>query len=108
MRKMSTRRRLKIFNAAKGICHICEQKIQVGEAWDADHVIALEVSRDDSDDNIRPAHSHCHKIKTAGDVKTIAKCKRVQAKHRGAKKSTWPKSRWKKKVDGSVVRREND
>jgi len=81
--------RVRIFDLHKGACHICGHKIQVGEAWDMEHVIAWELTRDDSDDNVRPAHKSCHKIKTADDVKAIRKADRVRAKFIGA----WPKSR---------------
>ncbi|MEX5513587.1 HNH endonuclease [Pseudophaeobacter sp. 1A09344] len=112
-RRMSTTRRAKIFKAANGICHICGCKIDgTKEAWDADHVIPLEISGDDSDENLRPAHRKCHQRKTAKeDAPTIAKCKRVEAKHSGAhrSKSTLPGSRdskWKRKINGTVERRE--
>lgn len=92
-RRMSATRRLRIFQAANGICHLCGQKIDgVRERWDADHVVPYALTRDDSDDNLRPAHERCHRgrdSKTSGDVKVIAKAKRVEAKHRGAK----PRSR---------------
>lgn len=112
-RNMSTTRRRRIFLAANGTCHICGCKIDgTKEAWDADHVIPLEISDDDSDENLRPAHRKCHQRKTAKeDAPTIAKCKRVEAKHNGAHK---PKSRfqtsrdgpWKQKVGGRTVPRE--
>jgi 5-methylcytosine-specific restriction enzyme A len=81
---MSRTRRVRIFDAAGGACHICGGKIRPGEAWDAEHVIPLEISGDDTDDNLRPAHVKCHRSKTAEDAGTIAKAKRVHAKHIGA------------------------
>ncbi|WP_081979428.1 HNH endonuclease [Pseudooceanicola atlanticus] len=111
-RSMSTTRRARIFAAANGICHICGQPIDgTKEAWDADHVIPLEISRDDSDDNLRPAHKRCHSRKTAeSDMPAIAKAKRVKAKHEGAFKTRNPLpgsrgSALKKRIDGTVVRR---
>lgn len=111
-RRMSTTRRARIFAANNGICHICGQPIDgTREAWQADHVIPLELSGDDSDDNIRPAHDACHRAKTsAEDIPRIAKAKRVAAKHTGAfrPKATIPGSkgtRFKRKLDGTVVRR---
>lgn len=111
-RRMNTTRRARIFQAANGICHLCGQQIDgTRERWDADHVIPLEISGDDGDDNLRPAHERCHREKTSKeDVPTIAKCKRVAAKHSGAhkSKSTLPGSKgskWKRKIDGTVVPR---
>lgn len=111
-RRMSTTRRARIFSAHGGVCHICGQTIDgTREAWDADHIIPLEISGDDTDENLRPAHRACHSRKTATeDAPTIAKAKRVHAKHTGAfkPKSTIPGSRgskWKRRLDGTVVRR---
>lgn len=111
-RNMSTTRRRRIFLAANGICHICGSKIDgTRERWDADHVIPLEISGDDTDENLRPAHEKCHRRKTSTeDIPTIAKCKRVAAKHNGAHKpkGTIPgskNSRWKRKINGPTERR---
>lgn len=86
---MTTKRKALIFAAHKGICHLCGGKIGVGEAWDAEHVIAWEISRDDTDANLRPAHKKCHAVKTSRDRKDIAKVHRMAAKHNG----TYPKSK---------------
>ncbi|MBN2759496.1 MAG: HNH endonuclease [Rhodobacteraceae bacterium] len=85
-RRMSPTRRARIFEAHNGICHICGQQIDgTKERWDADHVIALEISGDDTDANLAPAHEKCHRAKTSTeDVPRIAKAKRVQRKHQGA------------------------
>jgi 5-methylcytosine-specific restriction endonuclease McrA len=111
-RRMNTTRRARIFQAANGICHICGEQIDgTKERWDADHVIPLEISGDDSDDNLRPAHERCHRAKTSKeDAPAIAKCKRVAAKHIGARETRQSlpggrKSKWKKKITGEVVPR---
>jgi hypothetical protein len=85
-RRMTAKRRAAIFSAHDGICHLCGGKIGVADAWDVEHVIALEISRDDSNSNLRPAHRTCHKAKTKDDAKVIAKCRRVSQKHTGARK----------------------
>jgi 5-methylcytosine-specific restriction protein A len=84
-KKRTTAQRLAIFKAHHGVCHLCGMPIQVGEKWELEHVIALEISGDDSDANLRPAHLVCHADKTKADVKAIAKVKRVEAKHHSAK-----------------------
>ena len=69
------------------------------------------MTRDDSDENLRPAHVDCHKDKTKGDVKAIAKAKRIESKHIGAKaKSRNPMpgskaSKWKRTMDGRTILR---
>ena len=103
--------RARLFKLHGGICHICEGKIHVGEKWDLEHVIPWEISYDDSDENVKPAHCKCHPGKTRTDRKVIAKVHRQEAKHYGFKASKgrpFPggkNSKWKKKMDGSVVLR---
>ena len=80
--------RARIFNAALGVCHLCQGKIGIGEAWEIEHVIPYALTRDDSDDNLRPSHVKCHRIKTDADVTAIAKVYRMEAKHNGS----WPRS----------------
>lgn len=112
-RAMSLSRKVRIFEAAGGVCHLCGGLIDgVRERWDADHVIPLELSGDDSDANLRPAHERCHRVKTAVDQGDIARAKRVRAKHRGARGvsgAVIPGSKaspWKRTIDGRTVRRD--
>lgn len=110
-RSMSPSRRARIFEHHDGICHICGGKIDgVREKWDVEHIIPLAMTGDDSDENLAPAHKKCHGSKTKTDVHQIAKAKRVSRKHIGAVK---PKRkigdpRFKKKVSGEVVRRDDE
>jgi 5-methylcytosine-specific restriction endonuclease McrA len=100
-RSMTALRRARIFDAHEGVCHICGLKIAVGDAWDAEHIIALEISGDDSDENLAPAHKDCHRTKTADDAGLIAKARRVHAKHIGAYR---PKRRLGgKRFDGTPI-----
>lgn len=102
--------RLRLFQLHSGICHICGQKITQGERWEIEHVVPFELTKDDSDENVRPAHASCHSAKTAADKGAIAKAKRLEQKHRGAHRPKTPfpgsrNSKWKRKMDGSVVLR---
>ena len=112
-RRMSTTRRLRIFERARGLCHICERPIDgTREAWEAEHVIPYALTRDDSDANLAPAHVACHARKTKGDVSAIAKAKRVAAKFTGAyrPRSTLPGSKasgLKRTIDGRILRRDD-
>ncbi len=110
-KSLSRNQRAELFLAHGGICHLCGTRIQAerGEAWDVEHVEAREIGGRDDLDNLRPAHKACHKVKTAKDAAIIAKCNRVRNKHLGIRRpSRFPgarTSRWKKKMDGSVVQR---
>ncbi|MFE3837320.1 HNH endonuclease [Pseudogemmobacter sonorensis] len=85
-RSISRTERVRIFDGAQGRCHICGEKIDgTYEAWDVEHVIPLELGGDDHGDNLQPAHRRCHAEKTKGDVRQIAKAKRVRANHIGAR-----------------------
>ena len=89
---LSPTKRLAIFEAAKGICSLCHQRIQVGERWDVEHRIPLALGGADDESNMAPAHKSCHVIKTVEDTGRIAKAKRQRIKHYGARKpSTFPK-----------------
>src|SRR5688500_11757552 len=84
---ISPMRRLRIFEAAMGRCHICQHAIRgVTEPWDVEHVIPLALGGLDGDDNMRPAHKACHAGKSKTDVASIAKAKRMKARHIGIKK----------------------
>lgn len=90
-KSFSRTERVRLFDLHAGKCHLCSQKIMVGEAWDLEHLVPWELTRDDSDTNVKPAHKSCHKIKTAADVAAIRKADRIRAKHIGA----WPESKSK-------------
>jgi 5-methylcytosine-specific restriction endonuclease McrA len=101
--------KLRIFERLGGVCHLCGSKIQAGQRWDLEHVVALAIGGEDNDENLGVAHRKCHAAKTVADIARIAKAKRVRQKHFGARRdSKWPCSRdsaWKKKLSGEVVRR---
>lgn len=88
---------------------LCECRISPGRVV-FEHVRALELGGEDSDDNIRLTCLPCAGEKTRKDHRSAAKAKRVKVKHLGLKKSKNPLpgskgSKWKKKIDGSVVKR---
>lgn len=88
-RRFTDKDRARIFANSKGYCHLCGEKIDgVREAWEIEHVIAWELTRDDSDDNLRPAHKSCHAKKThQQDRPAINQAKRREAKHNGVKRA---------------------
>lgn len=112
-RSISTKERVRLFMLHGGTCHLCGGKIGVGEAWDVSHDIPLELGGADDDANRLLAHRKCHRAHTASvDVPAIAKAKRREARHIGAKRTARPMpgsraSGWKRRMDGTVVRRES-
>ncbi|GAA6162606.1 hypothetical protein NBRC116590_03100 [Pelagimonas sp. KU-00592-HH] len=113
-RKRTPLQRASIFEAHKGICHICGERIDgTREKWELEHIVPFDLTRDDSDENLAPAHVACHKAKTREDKARISKANRVRAKHIGAHKSRHPlpggkSSKFKRKVGGPVVLRDTD
>lgn len=74
---MSASRRARLFARDGGICSICKRKIQAGEPYEIDHILAWALTFRDDDDNLTTVHKSCHREqKTGGDVATIAKAKR--------------------------------
>lgn len=89
-RSFSRKDRASIFAQNSGKCHICLGKIDVGEAWEVEHVIPYALTQDNSDGNLRPANVKCHARKThQEDRPRISKAERQRSKHLGS----WPKSR---------------
>jgi len=84
---MGRMRRLRIWEAHKGVCILCKRKIDgVREAWIVEHVRALVLGGTDTDDNCGPAHEDCRRAKDKADVASGAKAKRMKARHLGIKK----------------------
>jgi 5-methylcytosine-specific restriction endonuclease McrA len=109
--RITAKRRADIFLAHSGICHLCNLKVVPGEDWDVSHEIPLEAGGKDDETNWLVAHRKCHRVHTATvDIPLIAKVKRVHQRHIGAKQSKSPlpggrNSKWKKRMDGTVVKR---
>lgn len=110
-RSWTAKRRLALFDAHSGICHICAMNIDgTREPWELEHIIPIAMGGDDDESNCAPAHKSCHAGKTTADRAQIAKTERVRAKHTGAKampRNPLPGSRnspWKRTMSGWVKR----
>ena len=108
----STSFRLSFFLKRKGTCAACTQKIEAGKSWDIDHILPLAMGGTNAPENLQILCRSCHRSKTTqSDIPRIAKTKRLKARHLGAhapSRRPIPGSRqspWKRKMDGSVVRR---
>jgi 5-methylcytosine-specific restriction protein A len=109
---MTGARRLRIWEAGKGICILCGLKIDgVREAWIVEHKIALGLGGEDTDENCGPAHESCRRQKDKVDMPMIAKAKRMKARHLGIKKAAsrpimgTKASGWRKPFNGPPERR---
>jgi len=110
--RITAKMRADIFLSRGGMCHLCSMKVVPGEDWDVSHDIPLEAGGKDDATNWFVAHRKCHRVHTSTvDAPLIAKVKRIHQKHVGAKKSRSPmplgrNSGFKRKMDGTIVRRE--
>lgn len=110
--RITAKMRADIFLSRGGSCHLCNMKVVPGEEWDVSHDIPLEAGGKDDASNWLVAHRKCHRVHTSTvDAPLIAKVKRIHQKHVGAKKSRSPmplgrNSKFKRKMDGTIVRRE--
>lgn len=94
-------------------CHLCNLPIDpVRDEWEAEHVLRRALGGElvpdiDGEGNVQPAHVDCHNRKTKVDVRENAKGKRMSDRHFGIKRSRgFGNSRFRKKVSGEVVRRD--
>jgi 5-methylcytosine-specific restriction protein A len=98
--------KLRVHAKAEGLCAKCGVEAATGQY---DHIIPLIIGGENRESNLQFLCTPCHKAKTKLDVKLKAKVARVRSRHLGLRKpSRFPGSRdskFKKKIDGSVVLR---
>jgi 5-methylcytosine-specific restriction enzyme A len=102
--------RLRVFARFMGACQICTRKIQPGDRWICDHVVAIVNGGANREANLHPICSWCDRsVKTPADVAEKSRVYVRARSHVGIKKkSRFPCGRdgpWRKKVNGQVVRR---
>lgn len=112
---LTAKQKLQMFIEAGGICCVCGLKIDgARDAWD-EHVNPLWLSGDNAAPNRAPAHKKCAKEKTAKEATVRSKIRSVAEKHFGSRPK--PKGRsiagskasgWKRKMDGTTVRRDDE
>lgn len=110
-REFTTKIKVAAFKRAEGFCEACGAFLQGGRV-EYDHRIPDALGGDPTLENCEVLCKNCHGAKTAKkDVPQIAKAKRVEAQHIGAKTTRNPlpgskASKFKKRIDGTVVRRD--
>lgn len=78
--------RLRIFARHNGKCHISGRQIRPGEAWEAEHIIALCNGGENRESNMAPALVKPHKVKTAADRRQKSKADKKQMANLGIRK----------------------
>lgn len=102
--------RARVFERDNGKCCECSRKIGPADRWICDHAVAIINGGENRETNLRVICDWCDKkVKTPADVAIKSKTARIKAKHLGIeKRSTFScsrQSKWKKKLDGTVVLR---
>jgi 5-methylcytosine-specific restriction protein A len=102
--------KVRIFERAGGKCAKCERPIAGSVRPAYDHIVPLIAGGGNRESNLQLlCVSPCHAEKTRADVAEKSMVARKRMKHLGIRKpSRFPgsrDSRWKKRMDGSVVRR---
>lgn len=85
--------RLRIFENAGGICHLCETKIHAVQKWHASHLKSIWDGGENREKNIAPAHEKCHQRHTAQERSEQCAAKQKKAKHLGIRKPSSFQSR---------------
>lgn len=107
-KRLSRLARTRIFDAAKGICCICDTPIRAGsgDKWIVEHEKPLWLGGTDDETNMGPAHQRCAINKTSSEATVKAKNDRMRARHLGIRK---PRTitRWRR-FNGAVVNAERE
>ncbi len=90
--------RARIFDAHDGRCHISDEKIKPGDAWDLEHKKSLRNGGENRETNLAPALRSKHREKTAQENKDGAKADRMHMAHIGVRKEPTMKSRKRDKA----------
>lgn len=87
-RRLTRAQKVRVFDDARGICHICNSKIftECGERWEVEHVKPLWLGGADDFDNMAPAHVRCHRGKTGDEASVRGKLSRTRANHLGIRR----------------------
>mgnify|MGYP001599250881 CR=1 FL=1 len=77
--------RLRIFERAKGVCYLSNVKIQPGDTWEVEHIVALCNGGEHRESNMAPALTAPHKVKTKADLREKRKNERIRKRFAGIK-----------------------
>lgn len=103
--------RLRVLLAFDRRCGNCGNTIRPGKPWTCDHKVALINGGENRESNLQPLCDICNPKKNAADVAEKAEVAATMKHHYGLDKpkgAPMPgsrRSKWKRKMDGTLVRR---
>jgi len=111
--KLSDRERMRLFRLHGRTCYLCGKPINgLTERWEIEHILTrFDLGPEaETDDNRKPAHVGCHKVKTKVDAGNRSKTIRRETRHQGGHRSKTPMpfgrgSRLKRKMNGDIIDR---
>lgn len=104
--RIPDRVKLRVWEKWGGRCHITGMKIRPGDKWEIDHVKPLILGGENRESNLAPVLTFAHKAKTKEEKATKSKVARVRGKNIGLKEKKPWNTKYRKKMDGSVVPRD--
>lgn len=75
--------KLRVWERQGGRCALTGKKIQPGDRWEVDHIVALVNGGENREGNLQVVLATAHKVKTRADVAEKAKVARLREKHLG-------------------------
>lgn len=94
--------RLRIFEIYEGRCQCgCNRRIAAGEAWDADHGVALINGGQHRESNLRPLLREHHRSKSKADVAEKSRSYKRRASHAGIKRKQQGFRGWRR-MNGEI------
>ena len=103
--------RLRLTERVGGRCPLCTREFSERLRPEFDHIVALSLGGQHRESNLRAICGECHKPKTKADANATGRARRIAKKRYGIDKPKrkWPgQSKFKKKLDGTVVLRNED
>lgn len=80
--------RARVFERCNGRCHRCGRKINSGEKWTLEHLIALINGGKNAESNLSVTCDWCLPVKNAEDVRIKSKNARVRQAHLGIRRKS--------------------
>lgn len=99
--------KLRILDKYDNTCALSGIAFRPGDKIEFDHITPLWLGGENRESNLQPVLEKAHKGKTSTEAKVRKKVNNIRKKHNGLKPKSkaWGNSKYKKKLDGTVVLR---